>query len=150
MGTLDEKDLAIISILQRDARTPASTIAERLGIPENTVRFRIKRLVERRVIRGFVAIVDPRQIGLKVSAAFMLKLEPEHRDDAINELKSWKEILNIYQFTGEYDLIAVAFTRDLNELQALVDRVKRVKGVRDANILVTTRVIKSQPTYSLD
>lgn len=150
MEGLDEKDLAIIRILQEDARTPASVIAERIGIPENTVRFRIKRLVEKRVIRGFVAVVDPRKLGLNVSAAFMIKLDPELREEAVTMLKSWKEILNIYQFSGEYDLIAVAFARDLNELQSLIDRVKRVKGVRDTNVLVTTRVIKSQPTFSLE
>lgn len=150
MVELDEKDLAIIRLLQMDARMPASTIAEKVGMPENTVRFRIKRLLERGVIRGFVAIVDPRKIGLNVSAAFMIKLDPSLREEAIGELKNWREILNIYQFSGEYDLIAVAFARDLTDLQNLIDRVKRVNGVREVNVLVTTRVIKSQPTYILE
>ncbi|MEM0381053.1 MAG: Lrp/AsnC family transcriptional regulator [Nitrososphaerota archaeon] len=150
MVEIDEKDLAIIRALQRDARMPASMIAKEVGMPANTVRFRINRLVELGVIRGFVALVDPRRLGLNVSAAFMIKLDPSLREEAINELKSWREILNIYQFSGEYDLIAVAFARDLPGLQNLVDRVKRVRGVRETNVMVTTRVIKSQPTYTID
>ncbi|MEM4405392.1 MAG: Lrp/AsnC family transcriptional regulator, partial [Nitrososphaerota archaeon] len=95
MVEIDEKDLAIIRALQRDARMPASMIAKEVGMPANTVRFRINRLVELGVIRGFVALVDPRRLGLNVSAAFMIKLDPSLREEAINELKSWREILNI-------------------------------------------------------
>ncbi|MCS7145158.1 MAG: Lrp/AsnC family transcriptional regulator [Aigarchaeota archaeon] len=149
MEELDEKDLAILRLLQRDARTPASVIAQRIGVPENTVRFRMRRLVERGVIRGFVALVDPRKVGLSVSAAFMIKLDPERREEAINELRGWEEIVNIYQFSGEYDLIAVAFVKGLAELQSLIDKVKGVKGVRETNVLVTTRVIKAQSVFSL-
>jgi len=147
---LDEKDLAIIRILQRDARTPVSAIAEELGIPENTVRFRVRRLVESGVIRGFVALVDPRSLGYKVSAAFMIKLEPGLRERAIRELEGWDEIHYIYQFSGEYDLIAVAYAEDLPRLQDLIDRVKRVRGVSETNVLVTTRVIKARTVFSLD
>ncbi len=147
MEEIDERDMAIIRVLQQNARATASEIAAKTGMPENTVRFRIKRLVRRGVIRGFVPVVDPRKLGLKVSAAFMIKLEAENREKAIEELRSWSEILNMYQFSGEYDIIAVSLLRDLNELQDLVDRVKKVKGVREMNVLVTTRVIKSQPFY---
>jgi Lrp/AsnC family transcriptional regulator for asnA, asnC and gidA len=147
---LDEKDLAILRVLQQNARASAAEIAARTGIKENTVRFRLRRLLRRGVIRGFVPLLDPRRLGLNISAAFMIKLDAENRESAIGELKSWSEILNMYQFSGEYDIIAVAMLRDLNELQSLIDRIKKVKGVRETNVLVTTRVIKSQPFYIVE
>jgi Lrp/AsnC family transcriptional regulator for asnA, asnC and gidA len=147
---LDEKDLAILRVLQQNARASAAEIAARTGIKENTVRFRLRRLLSRGVIRGFVPLLDPRKLGLNISAAFMIKLDAENRESAIGELKSWGEILNMYQFSGEYDIIAVAMLRDLNELQSLIDRIKKVKGVRETNVLVTTRVIKSQPFYIVE
>jgi Lrp/AsnC family transcriptional regulator for asnA, asnC and gidA len=42
---LDEKDRAIISILQYDGRTPFTKIADELNITEGSVRNRVKRLI---------------------------------------------------------------------------------------------------------
>jgi Lrp/AsnC family transcriptional regulator for asnA, asnC and gidA len=55
---VDELDLAIITILKKDSRTKGSTIAKRVGSPERTVRDRIKRLVERGVIKRFTVQLD--------------------------------------------------------------------------------------------
>ncbi len=146
---LDEKDLAIIKILQEDGRASYKDIARKLNMHENTVRFRVRRLIEKGVIRGIVAIVDPRKLGLKASAAMMLKLETDKMEEALSTLKEMKEITNIYQFSGEYDLILVVFGRDLKHLEEIRKRIKRVRGVRDVNMLITTNIIKSEIRYSL-
>ncbi|NJE47873.1 AsnC family transcriptional regulator, partial [Thermococcus sp. GR7] len=54
---LDTLDRSILRILQEDGRASYSEIARRIGVPESTVRLRVKKLVERGVIRKFAALI---------------------------------------------------------------------------------------------
>ncbi len=50
---MDDLDREILSILRRDARTPYTEIADRVGTSEGTVRNRVERLVDDGVIERF-------------------------------------------------------------------------------------------------
>ena len=65
---LDHIDKQIISILQQKGRDSASHIAIEIGMSVPAVTDRIRKLQEAHVITGFQAIVDPRMVGLDVSA----------------------------------------------------------------------------------
>ncbi|MCS7094511.1 MAG: Lrp/AsnC family transcriptional regulator [Thaumarchaeota archaeon] len=146
---LDNLDVKIIDILQEDSRKSAAEIARKLGIHENTVRYRIRKLLKGGVIRRFTVLLDPRALGLTVSAALMIKVEPGRMESVTSTLMEMREVTNVYQLSGEYDLIAVVFGTDLTDLQARVSAVRRVEGVREVNVFVTTRVLKSDVRYYL-
>src|SRR5690348_2730893 len=62
MVTLDEIDVGIIQYLHKDARAPAKSIAESLKVPESTIRNRLGRLIESKVVE-FVALTNPLSLG---------------------------------------------------------------------------------------
>jgi len=70
---LDEKDRRLIRILQRDARTPFTHIGKELDLPDTTVHFRTKKLVEKNIVSRFAALVRPEKFGYNTSA--LLKIE---------------------------------------------------------------------------
>lgn len=43
---IDDTDVAILEILQRDGRASFSAIARTLGVPESTVRQRCRRILD--------------------------------------------------------------------------------------------------------
>ncbi len=55
---LDALDRGILRILQEDGRMSYSEMARRLGVPESTIRLRVKKLKERGVIRKFAALMS--------------------------------------------------------------------------------------------
>ncbi|MCS7118219.1 MAG: Lrp/AsnC family transcriptional regulator [Thaumarchaeota archaeon] len=146
---LDELDMKIIDMLQEDSRRSAAEIAKKLDVHVNTVRYRINRLLKTGVIRRFTVLLDPRALGLTVSAALMIKLEPGKTESVTSRLMEMREVTNVYQLSGEYDLIAVVFGTDLLDLQGRVNAVRRIDGVREVNVFVTTRVLKSDVRYNL-
>jgi Lrp/AsnC family transcriptional regulator for asnA, asnC and gidA len=146
---IDELDLKIISHLQENGRIPIAELAKRLNQPENTVRYRIERLLKNGVIRRFTALVDPRALGLNVSAAVMFKVDPKKLDQLLEKLTSMKDVTNIYQLSGEWDLIAVVFAKDIQDLHERVEELRRAEGVKEMNVMITTRVIKSEYRYVL-
>jgi Lrp/AsnC family transcriptional regulator for asnA, asnC and gidA len=146
---IDELDLKIISHLQENGRISVAELAKRLNQPENTVRYRIERLLKNGVIRRFTALVDPRALGLNVSAAVMFKVDPKKLDQLLEKLTSMKDVTNIYQLSGEWDLIAVVFAKDIQDLHERVEELRRMEGVKEMNVMITTRVIKSEYRYVL-
>jgi Lrp/AsnC family transcriptional regulator for asnA, asnC and gidA len=146
---IDELDLKIISHLQENGRIPVAELAKKLNQPENTVRYRIERLLKNGVIRRFTALVDPRALGLNVSAAVMFKVDPKKLDQLLEKLTSMKDVTNVYQLSGEWDLIAVVFAKDIQDLHERVEELRRAEGVKEMNVMITTRVIKSEYRYVL-
>jgi Lrp/AsnC family transcriptional regulator for asnA, asnC and gidA len=146
---IDELDLKIISHLQENGRIPVAELAKRLNQPENTVRYRIERLLKNGVIRRFTALVDPRALGLNVSAAVMFKVDPKKLDQLLEKLTSMKDVTNIYQLSGEWDLIAVVFAKDIQDLHERIEELRRAEGVKEMNVMITTRVIKSEYRFVL-
>jgi len=146
---IDELDLKIISHLQENGRIPVAELAKRLNQPENTVRYRIERLLKNGVIRRFTALVDPRALGLNVSAAVMFRVDPKKLDQLLEKLTSMKDVTNIYQLSGEWDLIAVVFAKDIQDLHERIEELRRAEGVKEMNVMITTRIIKSEYRYVL-
>ncbi len=144
-SVLDDLDRKIVELLREDARTSFAKIARRLGVPETTVRFRVKRLKNTGIIVRFVPLLNPDKLGLKVSGAILLKIDPALIESASKSLIALKETAFVYQSTGEYDLIAVVYARDMDHLDEIVRKVKMIRGIRDSRVAVTTRLMKYDP-----
>ena len=61
----DKTDREIMMILQENARIANTEIAKRLGISEATVRNRIRKLLDNRVIQN-IAVINPEVLGYQV------------------------------------------------------------------------------------
>ena len=146
---LDELDRALASLLQEDGRRSFAEMAKALDQSESTVRFRFKRLIDRGVIRGVVALVNPRTVGLNESAALFIKANATKLDDVLRDLNAIREVPHIYQFTGDYDVIAIVMGRDVDHLNSIVRKVKSIPGVMDVTMMLTLRVVKSDVKYAI-
>ena len=62
---LDAIDSEIISLLQKDGRATNIHIAKTIGISEATVRNRLQRLIDERIVQ-IVAVCDPFRIGFGI------------------------------------------------------------------------------------
>lgn len=141
--TLDELDKKILQELQRDGRISFADLGRKLETAEATIRFRVKRLEDSKVITHFAAVVDPSKVGLGVSGAILLKIEPPHLEEACRRLTDFSEVAYLFQSTGEYDIVSVIFAHSLEHLNDVVRRVKMIVGVKDARVSVTTRFLKN-------
>jgi len=146
---LDEIDRKILNVLQNDARTSFACIARESKVSEATVRFRVKKLVKKGVIIRFTTLLDPRKIGLLVTAIIMAKVDATLLEEAFEQLVSFNETHHVFQSTGEYDIVAVVNARDMMHLSDVRKRVKMISGVKDVLVSATTRLMKIDPTFKL-
>ena len=146
---LDRLDIKILRILQEDAKKSYVKIADQLQVTEGTVRFRIKKLLKDEVITRFLALIDPRKLGFQVTAVVMLKVDGSFIDDVFNKLIQLHESQHVFQSTGEYDIVSIVHTEDLQHLGKLINKIKSFKGVKNATFSVITRFVRVEPTLKL-
>jgi DNA-binding Lrp family transcriptional regulator len=146
---LDEADKRILGVLQHDGRISFADLSRKLNLAEATIRFRVKRLEDHKVITHFAAIVDPAKVGFGVSGAILLKIDPAHLEEACKEMVAFSETVYLFQSTGEYDVVSVIFAHDMAHLNDVVKKTKLIEGVKDARVSVTTRFLKTDSAITL-
>lgn len=146
---LSDIDISILEILQADGRASFSSIARKVGIAESTVRYRVEKLKESGVITGFQAHLNPRKIGLGITAIALIKVNAAEIVEASETLSTFEESHHLFRTTGSYDLVSVVHARDIVHLNDLIERIKMISGVREASVEVATHLVKTQPKYKL-
>ena len=120
---LDDVDQRIVAALRSQGRLPNNALAEKVGIAASTCLTRLRSLVERGVIAGFHAEVDPAWIGRPIEAMIAVRLRGDARG-AINEfsdrLAGMTEVLNVYFLAGADDFHVHVAARDSEDLRAFV------------------------------
>src|SRR2546426_12810103 len=84
---IDERDQHILDLVQRDAKLPQAEIARRVGLSAAAVNERLRKLENARVIRRYAAVVDPRAVGVTITAFVEVFIEhPRHEPAFIERL----------------------------------------------------------------
>ncbi len=65
---LDDADWKIINLLQVEGRATYARLAEEAGISTASAHDRVRKLEQRGVIQGYMALVSPRAVGAEVTA----------------------------------------------------------------------------------
>ncbi len=108
---LDRIDLEVLRLLQRNARIPHSKLAEKLKVPEATVKHRVHRLMERGVIKGFYTLLDPRKVGFPFSLIALIDTSPEDLDEIFNRIREMPEATHVFKLTGKYNVPLITAAR---------------------------------------
>jgi Lrp/AsnC family transcriptional regulator, regulator for asnA, asnC and gidA len=140
---MDDIDLAILSLLQRDGRKPYTEIAGELGISEGTVRNRVYRLLEDQVIQ-IVGQVDPDHLGFDAPAIMGVSVNPLQLESAAQQISAFAEVSYLLMVSGSYDLIVEAMCRDREHLANFLNlKLRQVPGVQSVNSFLILRTIKA-------
>jgi Lrp/AsnC family transcriptional regulator for asnA, asnC and gidA len=140
---LDSLDRMILHVLQEDGRASYSEIARRLKVPESTVRLRVKKLLERGVIRKFAALINPFKAGYSIVAFIAVDVEPSRVKKAAEELSKLPEVDVLGIATGAHDILMQVTVKDLQELESfLIEKLGSIEGIRSTETSILTSVRK--------
>ena len=127
---LDQIDRDILNILQIEARSSASYIAEKISMSIPAVIDRIKKLQESGVIMGFTTLVDHRKVGLDVSAFITVISESSsHYSDVVRQANKTSEIAQCFTTTGNGSHVLLAITENTSSLEKLLRIIQSWPGV---------------------
>lgn len=116
MTELDDIDLKILRILQKDASLTHKEIAFQLHKSVATIHERTRRLKEQGFIQRTVAILDRKKIN-KSLIAFSHVLLNDHTAGTLNQFEQqvakFPEVMECFQMTGTFDFILRIATSDM-------------------------------------
>lgn len=122
---LDPIDARILDILQQDAGLSVAEVADRVGLSASPCWRRIKRLEDEGVIRGYVARLDPKALGLGALAYVFVSLI-DHSDDTLSAFGDLVDqearIVECESVTGACDFLLKVAARDPEDLEAFLKR----------------------------
>ncbi|WP_326520988.1 Lrp/AsnC family transcriptional regulator [Leptothoe kymatousa] len=96
---IDQLDLNIIKLLQHNGRIAYSDIARSIDAPEATIRYRVKRLIDEKII-SISAFINTGKVKYENVAYIELKTEPDFLDEDLDQLVVME---NISYVAGDLD-----------------------------------------------
>jgi DNA-binding Lrp family transcriptional regulator len=130
---LDDLDLRLLALLQRDASRSNQALAEAAGVSAATALRRVRRLVEAGVIERTVAVVAPQALGVGLSAVVEVTLDrqgAEHLDAFEARAVAEAAVQQCWRVSPGPDFVLVVHARDMPGYQALAQRL----FTQDANV----------------
>ena len=136
--TLNRTDRALLDALQDDiplVSRPFEVIAARLGIPEDDVITRLKRLQEQDIVRGLSPVLESRQVGLSATTLVALRV-PEEKIQAVTRLiNSYPEVSHNYRRDHPYPLWFTIAGKDERRIREIIQEIKQLSGISEQDIL---------------
>jgi Lrp/AsnC family transcriptional regulator for asnA, asnC and gidA len=155
---MDEKDAIIIKRMTEDARISFRKIARELGVSPDTVISRYNALQEKGIIRGSTVVLNPKKIGYKGMAAFMIDTSPtnilvteatqrEETSSILETLIKMPDIILATKTVGDHDMLAIAVIRDIEHLIATRGKIAEILGVKDLRVTFWVEIAELHPKY---
>lgn len=143
---LDEKDLAILRLLQQNARLTVRDIAAQIHLSATPVHERIKRMEASGVIKQYAALVDHRKVkkGIMVICYVSLK-EHSHKTGTvfINAVTGFKEVLECYNISGQFDFMLKIVAESMESYHEFyVNKLSEVKGISQMQSIFVMGILK--------
>ena len=135
---ITDLDNRIINELRSDGGLTNVMIGERLSVPEATVRYRIKRLLESGYLK-LIGLINPQKV--KEKQIFQLWMQVEKRQEletTAEQLLTYQEVVNVSLVTGQYDIMAEVFvvSTELIHLLKTIDSDSKTSVAKVESIVV--------------
>lgn len=138
---MDPIDQALLAALRENARASTADLARRVGRSRTSVQSRIDRLEQQGVILGYGVRLAPEHDQGAVRAHVMIKVGPKEARAVTAALRAIDQVRVLHSVSGEVDLIAVAATSSVDEMDQVIDRIGALAGVERTNssIILSTK-----------
>lgn len=140
---MDEKDKKILELLQRDGRMTNADLAKALNLTPSATLERVKKLEEGGLIRGYMALVNPKALDLGLLAFIFVQVDCKDEESAARELESLPCVQELHHLAGEDCYLVKVRARDTEDLYRILTsdfwRSLKIQSTRTTIVLSTSK-----------
>lgn len=133
MTRLDDTDVKLLQMLQKNAKVSTKELCDALNLSKTPVYERIHRLEKSGVITGYHAAIDNKMVGLPLVVFCNVSLavhDDEHIRRFKDDIAEIDEVMECYSTGGFYDFLLKVVLRDLEQYNTFVfERLTKVHGI---------------------
>ena len=145
MRRIDDTDRSIVEILQRDGRTPVTTIAQQIGLSEAAVRKRVQRLTESGYMQ-VVAVTDPLSLGDRRVAMVGARIDGRTERVAAS-IGALPQVEYLVATAGRYDLMFEVMVADEAHLLRFLSTLRAHPDVVETEAFPCLKLYKQTFTW---
>ena len=155
---LDEKDLAILALIQHDSKLTAKQIAKKVNAPVTTVFAKIKRMEELGVIKEYRAVLRPEKLGSATTAFIFASVYYTSKSDGASvsqrvvaeEIAKFPEVQEVHIITGDWDLLVKLKAESVDAVgKFVVDKLRLIKGLEKTLTCMVFETVKETTAIAL-
>jgi len=141
---LDQTDLKLLALLQRDARMTNAELGQAVGLGASSVNDRVRKLTDRGVITGVRAGVDPAAVGLDLLAFVFVGLSDQRvEQDFLARVRSEPNVQECHHVTGTWNYLMKLRVANTSALETFFrDVLKTLPGVVRTETLIVLSTTK--------
>ncbi|NLE03867.1 MAG: Lrp/AsnC family transcriptional regulator [Crenarchaeota archaeon] len=155
---LDEKDLAILALIQENSQLTAKQIAKKIDAPLTTVFAKIKRMQDQGIIKSYRAILAPEKLGVGTSAFILVSVSYQSKTDGLpisqrtvaEEIARFAEVQEVHIITGDWDLLIKLQATSVDSIgKFVVDKLRPIKGLEKTLTCMIFETVKESTSVAL-
>lgn len=138
---MDIIDVKILEVLQANSRVSISELSKKVNLSLSAVSERLKKLESSNVIEKYTVILNAQALDKELSVIMNISLEnPHHTSEFLDFVRTEDEILECHYVTGEYDYVLLITTRNTTTLEAIMNRIKSISGIKrtQTNVILSS------------
>ena len=143
---LDEKDKAILRLLQADAKITVREIAAKVHLSTTPVHERIKRMEDTGVILRYATLVDHSKVKKGLMAICYVSLKEHNKRSGakfIRTIHELPEIVECYIISGEFDFLLKVAVDNMDDYYDFhVNKLGQVENIGHVQSTFVMGVIK--------
>lgn len=148
---LDDVDVEILKILQKDCRVTLDQMSKMLNVPKSTLHYRIKRLEKQGVIEGYYAKINPAKLGKEYITVTLVRARygPGYHKKVGEKLAKLPGVWAVYFVLGETDFIVLTRSNSRETFMKTLEQMINSKEIERTSTMVVTEIIKEDPRIEL-
>ena len=127
---LDDLDIKILNMLQRNGRTKRNEIAESISLSIPSVSERLNKLEQKGIIEGYYTKVNKKAFGLDIMSYIHVNMDSsKHYKDLVSRVQKMPQILECHSILGEGSHLLKVVVKNTEALEKLLGEIQAWPGV---------------------
>ncbi|MBZ6495501.1 HTH-type transcriptional regulator Lrp [Natrinema longum] len=148
--TYENLDAKLVNALLGDGRASLRSLAEDLDVSVTTVSNHLSDLEEQGVIDGYTPKVDYDAVGYDVTAVIQLQVEGNALPDVTDTLRDHRQMISVYEVTGDYDVIAIGKFEDTDGMNDQIKQLLTDPDIKASNTSVVLNAVSENEQFELE
>ena len=150
---LDQVQKTLLGLLQKDSSLSTQDLADKVGLSSSPCWRRVREMEEAGLIRGYVALLDRKKLGLETCVWVRVKLR-KHGAGVLDRfetaVKNCDQVVECYELLGEADCLLKLYLPNLEALSSFMhDFLYKIPEVEVTHSSVALREIKNETALPL-
>jgi DNA-binding Lrp family transcriptional regulator len=148
--TYEDLSKEILLELSSDGRQSHRELADKLDVSAATIGNRISKLRDDGILRGVRADIDYEKLGYKSVAVTRFKVPGDSITSALDKLEEYDRLTDIYEVTGNYDILAIGHYRDRQQMNRVIKELQGDETILETNTSMVLNIVRENSPLALD